>query len=84
MLLQVAVLPECCRLDEIVQLLRTNEHSAFPVVQNLANMKFKGLIRRDYLCGLLKVGGTDMLQQHYTHDGDITGIHMIKMDDLMR
>jgi chloride channel 7 len=79
----VDVIPECVRLDKLIALLRHNKHSTFPVVDDDESCHFRGLMRRNYITGILYVGKENLLQKSASAaPGDQPG--MLKMEELMR
>jgi len=83
---KLRVLPEICLLKDLIEILRSCDHSCFPVVESKTSMKFKGLIRRDYLCGTLVQGGQGVLQRSDdpSSPGYMPDIEMLELEKLMR
>jgi chloride channel 7 len=63
---RVESLPQVATLKSIIEALTETQHSTYPVVTSDRTMLYLGMLRRDFLCGLLLKAGPQLLQK--THD----------------
>jgi len=76
-------IPIKCQLQELISVLSSTEHSTFPVVNNHETQLFRGVIRRDYLCGILKAGQKNW-EEFIKTESDGPDPPMVEVHDLMR
>jgi len=62
---RVEALPQVATLQKVIESLTETQHSTFPIVTTDEDMLYLGMVRRDFLCGLLQKAGPRMLQKTY-------------------